>query len=163
MVLLCFKMNYYRQWWQSFHELTDTLFSVSSKTRFARATVRNDGVHALGVDVIHGNCWITFVLVLKKNNMICDRLKSKRRVFAELRLVRGFIRANASQMSCGRSQNLLYATPSGSKISPPLFVKFHHHKVSVLNDYLCVKKEIFQFYFIWSQIDQFKKDDSILS
>ena len=95
--------------------------------------------------------------------MICDRLKSKRRVFAELRLVRGFIRANASQMSCGRSQNLLYATPSGSKISPPLFVKFHHHKVSVLNDYLCVKKEIFQFYFIWSQIDQFKKDDSILS
>ena len=32
----------------------------------------------------------------------------------------------------------------------------------LLNDYLWVKKEIFQFYLTCSQIDQFKRDDSIL-
>ena len=69
----------------------------------------------------------------KKNHIVCGRFKSKRRYFDELGLVRVFIRPNASHMSSGGSQNLLFTTPKGSKISPPLFVKFRHHKV-VLSD-----------------------------
>ena len=52
-------------------------------------------------------------------------LKAKKRVFAELLLVHGFIRPIAS----GWSQNLLCMTPLGSKIPPSLFVKFRHYKV----------------------------------
>ena len=77
-VLLCFKMNCFRQSWKSFHQLTDAFFSVSSKTSFARATVRTDGVHTLGVDVTHRNCWITFVHVWKKRNSLRSVYKPKR-------------------------------------------------------------------------------------
>ena len=77
LVLLCFKMNCFRQKWKSFHQLTDAFFSVSSKISFARATVRTDGVHTLGVDVTHRNCWITFVHVWK-NEIVCVRFKSQK-------------------------------------------------------------------------------------
>ena len=77
LVLLCFKMNCFRQQWKSFHQLTDAFFSVSSKTSFARAAVRTDGVHTLGVDVTHRNCWITFVHVWK-NEIVCVRFKSQK-------------------------------------------------------------------------------------
>ena len=58
---------------------------------------------------------------------------------------------------------LLCTTHSGSKISPSLFVKFLNGNGLLFNDYLCGKKENFQFYFTCSQIDQFKRDYSIPS
>ena len=39
--------------------------------------MRTDGVRALGVDVTHGNCWITLVHVWE-NQIVCGRFKSKK-------------------------------------------------------------------------------------
>ena len=54
-------------------------------------------------------------------------LKEKKQVFAELLLVRGFIRPIAS----GGSQNFTLYDPIRKQNSPSLFVKFRHYKVVI--------------------------------
>ena len=70
---------------------------------------------------------------------------------------------SSDQLLPAGAKILLCRTRSGSKISPSLFVKFLNGNGLLFNDYLCGKKENFQFYFTCSQIDQFKRDYSIPS
>ena len=70
---------------------------------------------------------------------------------------------SSDQLLPAGAKILLCTTRSGSKISPSLFVKFLNGNGLLFNDYLCGKKENFQFYFTCSQIDQFKRDYSIPS
>ena len=89
--------------------------------------MRTDGVHALCVDVTHGNCWITFVQVLKKQHSLRSVEKQKEGIC--------WIRTRSwiHQTKCfshifRRKPKFTLSAPSGSKISPSLFVKFRHHK-----------------------------------
>ena len=120
--------------------------------------MRTDGVRALGVDVTHGNCWITLVHVWE-NQIVCGRFKSKR---GNSLNYYSFVDSSDQLLPAG-AKILLCTTRSGSKISPSLFVKFLNGNGLLFNDYLCGKKENFQFYFTCSQIDQFKRDYSIPS
>ena len=120
--------------------------------------MRTDSVRALGVDVTHGNCWITLVHVWE-NQIVCGRFKSKR---GNSLNYYSFVDSSDQLLPAG-AKILLCTTRSGSKISPSLFVKFLNGNGLPFNDYLCGKKENFQFYFTCSQIDQFKRDYSIPS
>ena len=90
--------------------------------------MRTDGVHALGVDVTHGNCRITLVHVWK-NGIVCGRFKSKKEGIRWI-ITRSWIH-QTNYFRLTLSKILLCTTPSGSKISPSLFVKFRLYKVVI--------------------------------